>query len=323
MPVNVRIVAPTSSHQDAFWASGHPASLLFPQPCNNFLSINSTLEITGPNGTASLNFPAGTGNSANIISAVNTATPTTGITAGIAGDGVSIAFNGNGRIEIKQLPPCPNHQFQDQDGNTNIDTETTVTPARVFINGVEYPIDENNNVYVNTPYLCMDMGLTQLGASINLASTFYITDGGALFQTGAVVDGQNQVRIAIPSVAPSALGNGTVGYLNQIVQSSDYALTDGHAQEADAIVLEAIRQVSVLRGRLGAFEKDILQTSVNANQITLENVTSSESRVRDTDFAIETSKMARAQILDKSGTSVMNIANHTSETILNLLKTNL
>ncbi len=82
---------------------------------------------------------------------------------------------------------------------------------------------------------------------------------------------------------------------------------------------EAIRQVSVLRGRLGAFERNTLDTNVNALNITMENLTSAESNIRDANFAEETANMTRSQILVQAGTSVLAMANSTPQNVLSLL----
>jgi flagellin len=54
--------------------------------------------------------------------------------------------------------------------------------------------------------------------------------------------------------------------------------------------------------------------------VTLENVTSSESDITDTDFASETSALTRAQILVQAGTSVLSTANSIPQTVLTLLQ---
>ncbi|HSW45912.1 MAG TPA: flagellin, partial [Phycisphaerae bacterium] len=59
--------------------------------------------------------------------------------------------------------------------------------------------------------------------------------------------------------------------------------------------------------------------NINSLSITLENLTSSESSIRDTDFAYETSRLTRAQILVNAGTSVLSIANTTPQSVLALL----
>ena len=81
----------------------------------------------------------------------------------------------------------------------------------------------------------------------------------------------------------------------------------------------AIQQVSVLRGRIGAFETNTLDTNVASLNVALENVTSSESDIADADFAAETSNLTRAQILMQAGTSVLATANSTPQDVLKLL----
>jgi len=51
----------------------------------------------------------------------------------------------------------------------------------------------------------------------------------------------------------------------------------------------------------------------------MENLTASESSIRDTDFAYETSRLTRAQILVNAGTSVLAVANSTPQSVLSLL----
>jgi flagellin len=159
-----------------------------------------------------------------------------------------------------------------------------------------------------------------IAESFGIGSTsFAVTSGGSKFQLGPAVNSNQQVNIGIRSIAASSLGNAIDGYLSQVADGGDYSLTSGSAHQASNIVREAIRQVAVLRGRLGAFERNVMQTNINSLQITLENVTASESQIRDADFAYETSQLTRAQILTQAGTSVLGIANQTPQTVLALL----
>ena len=80
-----------------------------------------------------------------------------------------------------------------------------------------------------------------------------------------------------------------------------------------------IRRPAVLRGRLGALERNMLDTNIRQLQITFENLTASESVIRDTDFAVETTALTRAQILQAAGTSVLAIANSINQNVLSLL----
>lgn len=173
---------------------------------------------------------------------------------------------------------------------------------------------------LNTRTLDMDFTLNE---AFGLGSTsFAITGGGALFQLGPDVSTNQQVNIGIQSVAATNLGNANIGFLSQIMEGQEYEVMGGavNASHASDILNEAIRQVSVLRGRLGSFERNTLQTNINALSITMENLTASESAIRDTDFAAETSKLTRNQILVNAGTSVLALANTTSQNVLALLQ---
>src|SRR5262249_11177392 len=145
---------------------------------------------------------------------------------------------------------------------------------------------------------------------------FAITGGGARFQLGPEVNSNQQVNIGIQSIAADKLGDGDVGFLNDLVTGGSATLVAGDTQQASAIIERAINQVAILRGRLGAFEKNTLDTNVNSLSVALENVTSSESDIRDADFAAETANLTRAQILTQAGTSVLATANSTPQSVL-------
>lgn len=159
------------------------------------------------------------------------------------------------------------------------------------------------------------------------ASTFYITGGGALFQLGPDVTEQQQTNLGIQSIAASNLGgtmvNGAVQYLNSLKEGQNNSISESARRNdfsgASDILDSAIDEVSVMRGRLGAFEKNVLQTNVSSLQAAFENLTASESKIRDADFATETSALTRDQILQSAGTTVLGLANQSSQQILQLL----
>jgi len=151
-------------------------------------------------------------------------------------------------------------------------------------------------------------------------SDFTITGGGAKFQLGPQVTSNQQVSLGIQSAAASKLGDSDVGFLSDIVTGGGASLANGGAATASKIIERAIRQVAVLRGRLGAFERNTLDTNMNSLSVALENVTASESSIRDADFAEETSNLTRAQILTQAGTSVLATANSTPQSVLQLLQ---
>ena len=82
---------------------------------------------------------------------------------------------------------------------------------------------------------------------------------------------------------------------------------------------KAIGQIAVLRGRLGGLQKNQLETNIRSQQIALENVSASESAIRDADYATEVSALTRAQILVQSTTSILGLANQLPQSALALL----
>src|SRR5690606_4762370 len=90
---------------------------------------------------------------------------------------------------------------------------------------------------------------------------------------------------------------------------------------ANALVDElkdAIDLVSGYRADLGASQNRLEHTIANLN-ITAENLSASESRIRDADIAEETAAMSRAQILMQAGVSVLAQANQMPQLALKLL----
>jgi len=137
------------------------------------------------------------------------------------------------------------------------------------------------------------------------------------FQIGA--NAGQTVDIAINAVNPISLGLGVAG--NQFTNLNDIDITSSEgAQDTLEIVDAAIGEITNVRGTLGAFQANTLESTANNLRTTLENTVSAESVIRDTDFAEEISTFTNAQILVQAGTSVLSNANQTSQLVLSLLQ---
>jgi flagellin len=86
-----------------------------------------------------------------------------------------------------------------------------------------------------------------------------------------------------------------------------------------AAIDDAISAVAGMRGVLGAFQKNTLQTNINSLSVALENVTATESFIRDTNMAEETSNYTKNQILVQAGVAVLAQSNVASQSVLQLL----
>ena len=96
-------------------------------------------------------------------------------------------------------------------------------------------------------------------------------------------------------------------------------MVDGNLTDAQKTVGEAIRQITSIRGRIGAFQKNTVGATIRNLGVTLENTTAAESAIRDTDFASETAALTRAQILAQASTNSLALANQQPQAALSLL----
>jgi flagellin len=279
-----------------------------------------TLEVKGNDGVDILTFTSGTAASA-IAFAVNRITDATGVQASLidsADPTQGIEFHSadyGSRSFVSVRAQSGSFSTVDEDGNAK--DRVVGGDAVATINGA-LTVGDGLNIKLNTTTLDLEMKLSE---DFGIGGTsFAVTGGGALFQLGPQVASNQQVNIGIGSVSASNLGDSDVGFLNDLVTGGAATLVAGQAGQASKIIERAIKQVAILRGRLGAFEKNTLNTNMNSLGVALENVTASESSIRDADFAKETAELTRAQILTQAGTSVLATANSTPQSVLSLLQ---
>ena len=296
------------------------------------LASSVTLEIAGQLGVQTLTFVSGTALSA-VLAAVNTVRDTTGISAGLRNGASqlsglyfnSIDYGSDAFVSVRKIGSGGaffNTYSAPGGSATQRDTGRNVS---AIINGA-LATGNGTSVSLNTPALAIDVDLSEAFATAvtGTPSSFNITGGGAMFQLGPSITTTQQVGIGIQSVAASRIGGTSIAgarfFLDSIKSGQTNSLVQGRNAEASEVLDAAIAEVSLLRGRLGAFERTTLQTNSRSLQIGLENITSSESKIRDTDFAAETAAMTRAQILQQAGTSVLATANSSAQNVLQLLQ---
>lgn len=113
-------------------------------------------------------------------------------------------------------------------------------------------------------------------------------------------------------------GNGIVSGQLQKVSALDVSSVESSLRSL-AIVDSGIANISAQRARYGALQSRFESTITNL-QTTSENLSSSRSRIRDADFAEETAKLTRAQILQQAGTAMLAQANQLPQNVLSLLR---
>lgn len=143
-----------------------------------------------------------------------------------------------------------------------------------------------------------------------------VTNNSLTFQIGA---NQNQTAdVAINRVNPTALGVGIDNNQFANLNSIDVRTQTG-AQDSLGVIDRAIDDITNMRGTLGAFQQNTLESTASNLRATLENTVNAESVIRDTDFAEEIATFTRNQVLVQAGTSVLSNANQIPQLVLSLL----
>jgi flagellin len=128
-------------------------------------------------------------------------------------------------------------------------------------------------------------------------------------QVGADGTSNNKINLNIDAMSAKGLG------INGLRVDG----TDGtSATDAIEVISAAIKKVSTQRSALGAAQNRLEHTINNLDNI-VENTTSAESQIRDTDMATEMVKYSNANILSQAGQSMLAQANQSNQGVLSLL----
>ena len=284
----------------------------------------ATVSVAGNKGTVQLSFASSTKSSA-IVASINQFKDSTGVQATLSSDSKSVKLTSTGYGASQFLSVSSNNATSFSTKNSSlIDANTSYgRNATLTVNGTSAISDGLNVKAVFGDLLDVNFTLNSAVNTGGAKKTFGISGGGATFSLGAQVSTANTASIGIASVNTASLGkfvqNGNVYTLSDLGSGKTAAVNTGDTNLAQQIVNRAVKDVAALRGRLGAFQKNVLGSTINSLNVALENVSSSNSAIRDTDFASETSNLTRNQILVQAATNVLSQANQSPQAVLKLL----
>ena len=130
------------------------------------------------------------------------------------------------------------------------------------------------------------------------------------FQVGADTTSENKISVTMDSMSAKSIGVDGIK-----VTGSDST----NADKAVDTISDAIKQVSKQRSALGAVQNRLEHTISNLDNV-VENTTSAESRIRDTDMAEEMVSYSKNNILMQAGQSMLAQANQQNQGVLSLLQ---
>ena len=158
---------------------------------------------------------------------------------------------------------------------------------------------------------------TQYSAS-NTQITFIISEGTVQssqglqmgLHVGADADETNKITFTIDTMSSAGLGVKGLNLVDTTGAKATYAIDT---------IAEAISKVSAQRSSLGAIQNRLEHTINNLDNV-VENTTSAESQIRDTDMAEEMVEYSKNNILAQAGQSMLAQANQATQGVLSLLQ---
>lgn len=190
----------------------------------------------------------------------------------------------------------------------------------------ELAVQASSDTLTSTDRAYLDLEYRQLSEEIDRITgsaqynTMTLLDGtgfgagtaGSVLHIGANSGDSNRINISIGSISTGSLGMSTLG------TNATGLSTQSSSTTALVAIDSALDTVNQLRADLGSYINRLEHT---INNITNQefNTQDAESRIRDVDFAHETTQFTRNQILVQSATSMLSQANQKPQSVLSLL----
>jgi len=152
--------------------------------------------------------------------------------------------------------------------------------------------------------------IDRIGTDTTFSGATVFTATALNFQVGSEGASGNQITATVGVLDANTLGGNDLTLLT--VDTAANARTSIESIDA------AIAAVSTSRGSLGAVQNRF-ESAIRNLQVTTENLSASESRIRDTDMADEMVQFTKNQILQQAGTAMLGQANAIPQSVLRLL----
>lgn len=182
----------------------------------------------------------------------------------------------------------------------------------------ELGIQSMNGTYTAANRTQMDAEFTQLQNEVDRIADTTKFNGMPLFdatvtsidlQVGWETNAADKINIALSNFSINALNTSTAQAIVSATAASD----------AIANINSDLSAINIHRANWGALQNRLESTISNLQNIN-ENMNASRSRIQDADFAKESAKLARTQVLQQAGMSMLSQANQQSQNVMQLLQ---
>jgi flagellin len=156
----------------------------------------------------------------------------------------------------------------------------------------------------------------EVAGGLNTKTVVTTGSGNASYRVGSET-GDN-VTVGFADMRASALGD-TGSTLSGLVSDNQAVATTALSDTLLGSLDTAISQVSTQRAKLGAAQNQ-MESAINSLGVSVENLSASESRIRDADIAAISSELVTRQIMQQAGVAVLAQANVGPQSVLSLLR---
>jgi flagellin len=270
------------------------------------LGAATTLELTGPNGTTTINLADGA-TTQDIADAFNAVTYLTGIQATRV-DATTVNFNTvkYGSAATIAINPLSG-SFTTTGSGTGRDAVATINGASVTAEGTKFTYSSGNVV------LQAEIDPAASGA----LETFTVSGSGMEFRVST--NRNDAARIGLPDLSTASLG-GATGKLSSLRSGQANSLTGGGALTAIEIIDEALAEARMAQARVGGFGRYALGSAAGLLDAQEIELTAAYQDVMDVDVAKETAELSRNQLLKQAALRALDVSLFDQAHVLDLLK---
>ena len=177
---------------------------------------------------------------------------------------------------------------------------------------------------LDAEFQALEAEIDRINSNTTFAGETLFNGSTKTFQVGVSAGNSNYIENSIASMGPHNLGIDSAGADNDASATTDNVAnatltTQANAQAMVTALDTAINSVSAERGKLGAVSNRLTSTMANLDQVAV-NLSASQGRIQDADFAAETSNLAKGQILQQAATAMLAQANASKQTVLALVR---
>jgi len=296
--VAATVFAPTSAASTGLTINGIGVGTTQTTTQAKVAAINAQTALTGVTASQSGNFVVGAA--------------ITGSTSISAGD---ITING---VQIGAVTGSATPSTQAANIVAAINLQTTATGVTATAGTGSNGAVSGAVILSNTSGAAIAVGL---GTTATLAATGLTAGTTAAGSNGAVTLSttlSGTITLAGGTEATIGFATGAQTLTQNLLSGASVASATG-AQTTINVVDQALNVVNSLRANLGAVQSRF-ESAISSLATTSENLSAARSRIRDTDFAAETSNLTRGQILQQAGTAMLAQANALPNSVLTLLR---